>query len=219
MSSKTAFEHIKIAKARGWNVTCEITPHHLFFTSEDGKRIGTWLKVNPPLRSNEHMIAAWQYLNDGVIDFVASDHSPYSNEEKDMKLKKNNIFECGSGTPVLETMLPVMLDAVNNNKLTLNKFVEVISLNPAKRFGLYPRKGIIQVGSDADLVIVDMDKEYKLKNENMFTKSKITVFDGKKIKGKIEKTIVRGKVVFDNGSFNVKKGYGEYITPNQDYNV
>ncbi|NHJ47293.1 MAG: amidohydrolase family protein [Asgard group archaeon] len=216
MSSKTAFEHIKIAKARGWDVSCEITPHHLFFTSEDGKKIGSWLKVNPPLKSKEHMKAAWQYLNDGIIDFVASDHSPYSHEEKDMKSKKNNIFECGSGTPALETMLPVLLDAVNNNKLTLHKLVEVISINPAKRFGLHPRKGTIQVGSDADLVIIDMNKEYMLKNEDMYTKSKITVFDGMKIKGKIEKTIVRGNVVFDNGSFKVKEGYGKYITPIQD---
>ena len=106
-----------------------------------------------------------------------------------------------------------MLDAVNNNKISLNRLVEVISTNPAKRFGLYPKKGTIQVGSDADLVIVDMNKEYTLKNEDMYTKSKITVFDGMNIRGKIEKTIVRGEIVFDSGDFHVKPGYGEYLTP------
>ncbi|HUU78173.1 MAG TPA: dihydroorotase [candidate division Zixibacteria bacterium] len=213
MSSKNSFENIKIAKARGWDVTCEITPHHLFFTSEDGERIGSWLKVNPPIRSKEHQKAAWEALNDGVIDFVASDHSPYSHEEKNVELKNNNIFECGSGTPGLETMYPVMLDAVNNNQITINRLVEVIATNPAKRFSLYPRKGIVQISSDADLVIIDMDKEYTLKNDDMFTKSKITVFNDKRIKGKIEKTLVRGEVVFDNGDFKVKSGYGEFLTP------
>lgn len=213
MSSKYSFENIKIAKARGWDITCEITPHHLFFTSDDGVKIGSWLKVNPPIRSKEHKRAAWEALNDGVIDFVASDHSPYSHEEKDVELKNNNIFECGSGTPGLETMYPVMINTVNNNQITINRLVEVIASNPAKRFGLYPRKGIIQIGSDADLVLIDMDKEYTLRNEDMFTKSKITVFNDKKIKGKIEKTLVRGEVVFDSGDFKVKSGYGEYLTP------
>ncbi|MHA1355033.1 MAG: dihydroorotase [Candidatus Heimdallarchaeota archaeon] len=214
MSSKTTFEHIRNAKRLGWDVSCEVTPHHLFFTTEEAEKIGPWLKVNPPIRSLEHQDAAWNGIKDGTIELIASDHSPYSHEEKDMKSKNNNIFECGSGTPVLETMLPMMLDAVNRQKITLAKLIDVISLNPAKRFGLYPRKGIIQVGADADLVIVDMNKEYTLKSENMYTKSKITVFNEWKIKGAIEKTIIRGKTVFDNGKFLVEKGYGEYLTPN-----
>ncbi|MHA1125144.1 MAG: dihydroorotase [Candidatus Heimdallarchaeota archaeon] len=214
MSSKTSFEHIRNAKRMGWDVSCEITPHHLFFTTEEAEKIGSWLKVNPPIRSLEHQDAAWNGIKDGTIELIASDHSPYSHEEKDMKSKNNNIFECGSGTPGLETMLPMMLDAVNKQKITLAKLIEVISLKPAKRFGLYPRKGIIQVGADADLIIIDMNKEYTLKSENMYTKSKITVFNDWKVKGAIEKTIVRGRTVFDNGKFLVEKGYGEYLTPN-----
>ena len=216
MSSGTSFDYIRRAKAMGWDVSCEITPHHLLFTTEEAKKIGPWLKVNPPIRSKEHNNAAWKALNDGTIDFIASDHSPYSHEEKDVKSKDNNFFECGSGTPTLETMLPVMLDAVNKKRLSLNRLVEAISITPAKRFGLYPRKGEIQIGAEADLVIIDMQKEYTLKNEDMYTKSKITVFDGMNIQGKIEKTIVRGKLVYDNGKFLVKKGYGDYITPNSD---
>jgi allantoinase len=217
MSSKTAFDRIRRAKAIGWDVSCEITPHHLLFTTEEAEKIGPWLKVNPPIRTQDHNDAAWIALNDGTIDFIASDHSPYSHEEKDVKSKNDNYFECGSGTPTLETMLPVMLDAVNKKRLSLNRLVETISITPAKRFGLYPRKGVIEVGADADFVIIDMHKEYTLKNEDMLTKSKITVFDGMKIQGKIEQTIVRGKVVYDKGKFPEKKGYGEYITPNRDY--
>ncbi|MBU7026153.1 MAG: allantoinase AllB [Theionarchaea archaeon] len=208
MSSNRAFSFIRTAKKKGWDVTCEVTPHHLLLTSENGTRIGAWAKVDPPLRSQEHVKAAWDALNDGTIDMVASDHSPYSHHEKE----SDNIFECGSGTPGVETLLPVMLDAVNKERIKLNRLVETTSRTPAKRFGIYPQKGVIAVNADADLVIVNMKKEYTIKNENMFTKSKVTVFDGMKVQGVIEKTLVRGTIVYDNGEFHVKKGYGAFIT-------
>lgn len=213
MSSKNAFGYIRDAKKRGWDVTCEITPHHLFLTWEGGEKIGSWAKVDPPLRSKDHLTAAWTALNDGTIDIIASDHSPYSHDEKDLGLKDNNLFECGSGCPGLETMLPLMLDAVNKKKTVLKTLVRAVSTNPAKRFGIYPRKGAIAVNADADLVIVNMQEEYVLKSENMFTKAKITVFDGRKVMGKVEKTLVRGNVVYDSGEFHVERGFGEFITP------
>ncbi len=213
MSSKNAFNFIREAKQRGWDVTCEITPHHLFLSSEEGEKIGSWAKVDPPLRSREHVIAAWEALNDGTIDMIASDHSPYSDDEKDVSLKDNNFFECGSGMTGLDTIIPLMLDAVNKQKTTLLRLVESTSSSPARRFGIYPRKGAIALGADADLVIVDMHKEYTLKNEDLFTKPKISVFDGMKLKGAIEKTLVRGKVVYDGGDFHVEQGYGKFLTP------
>jgi allantoinase len=209
LSSQNAFRFVKEAKRNGWDVTCEITPHHLVLTGEDGARIGPWAKVDPPLRSREHVAASWNALNDGTIDMVASDHSPYGHFEKE----SDNIFECGSGTPGVETLLPVLLDAVNKDKTTLERLVETTSQNPARRFGLYPRKGVIAVGADADLVIVDMKKEYTVRNENMFSKPKITVFDGMVLQGLIEKTIVRGSVIYDSGGILGKKGYGKFFTP------
>ena len=212
MSSENAFQFIRAAKRKRWDVTCEITPHHLFLTSEDGAKIGAWAKVDPPLRSKDDVAAAWKALNEGVIDMVASDHSPYRYSEKG----NDNIFECGSGTPGVETLLPVMLDAVNKNRIPLERLVKTTSVNAAKRFGIYPEKGVIAVNADADLVIVDMGKEYTIKNENMFTKPKITVFDRMKIKGVIEKTIVRGTIIYDNGEFCVKKGYGQAVKPERN---
>ena len=209
MSSKNAFTYIRAAKQKGVDVTCEITPHHLFLTDCDGEKIGAWAKVDPPLRSQKHVKAAWKYMNDGTIDMVASDHSPYGHHEKE----SDNIFECGSGTPGVETVLPMMLNACNESKITLQRLVEVTSQNPAKRFGIYPRKGVINVNADADLVIVDMHKEYTLKNENMYTKPKITVFDGMTVTGAVEKTLVRGSVVYDSGEFCVEKGHGRFVTP------
>jgi dihydroorotase-like cyclic amidohydrolase len=144
---------------------------------------------------------------------IASDHSPYHPDEKNIALKNNNIFECGSGTPGVETMMPVMLDALNKNRISLERLVCVTSKNPAMRFGLYPRKGTIAINSDADLLVLNMKEEYVLKNERMFTKPKVTIFNGMKVRGSIEKTIIRGAVVYDSGKFCVKEGYGNFITP------
>lgn len=211
LSSKNAFAFIRAAKQRGWDVTGEVTPHHLMLTAEDGETIGAWAKVDPPLRSRVHVDAAWKALNNGTIDLVASDHSPYSHDEKG----NDNIFECGSGMPGVETVVPVMLNAVNKKKTTLSRLVETTATMPAKRFNIYPQKGVIAVNADADLVVVDMKKEYTLKNEDMFTKAKITVFDGMTVQGAVEKTIVRGVIVYDEREFCVKKGYGKVITPNK----
>lgn len=213
MSSKGAFEIIRIAKMRGLDVSCEITPHHLFLSSKDGEKIGSWAKVDPPLRSEDHVLAAWKALNDGTIDMIASDHSPYSDSEKDLSSNNNSFFEIGSGTTGIETILPMMIHAVNEKMTTLERVVATTSTNPAKRFGLFPRKGVIALNSDADLVIVNMKEKYSLRNQDLFTQPKITVFNGKALQGKIEKTLVRGKLVYDNGDFLVEKGYGEFITP------
>jgi len=201
-------------KQKGWNVSCEITPHHLFLTSKKAAEIGSWAKSDPPIRSEEHVEAAWKALDDGTIDMVATDHSPYSHEEKDVSTQEKGIFGVGSGTPGLETMIPLLLDAVNKKKVTLKRLVEVTSSNPALRFGLYPRKGSISLNSDADLIFVDMNKEYSIKNEDLYTKQKISIFEGWKLRGKIERTMIRGKVIFENGDFLVEKGNGFFITPN-----
>jgi dihydroorotase (multifunctional complex type) len=213
MSSKNAFEHIRCAKQKGWDVSCEITPHHLFLSAEEGEEIGPWAKVDPPLRSKKHVIAALKALNDGTIDMIASDHSPYSVEEKDVSLKEGNLFEVGSGTTGVETILPLMIDAVNKNKTSLKRIVETTSTNPAKRFGLYPRKGTIAINADADLVIVNMRNKYVLKNADLFTGPKITIFDGINLQGRIEATLVRGQIVYDNGEFPVESGFGQFLTP------
>lgn len=143
---------------------------------------------------------------------IASDHSPYVREEK---ATDENIFSCGSGMPGIETLRPLMIDAVNKKRMRLKRLVETTSVNPAKRFSL-SQKGRIALNADADLAIIDMKKEHTLKNENMLTEQKITVFDGKKIKGAVETTIVRGKIVYDNGEFFVNKGYGEFIRGNKN---
>jgi dihydroorotase-like cyclic amidohydrolase len=138
-------------------------------------------------------------------------------------MRNRNIFEVGSGTPGIETTYPLMLTAVNQSKISLNNAVQATSINPAKRFGLYPRKGTISLNSDADLVIIDLKREYTLKNEELFTKQKVSVFDGMKFQGKIVRTFVRGKLVYDKGEFPTGSGYGRLVIPvtgrsNENYN-
>jgi len=218
MSSKTAFTFIREAKMKGQDVTCEITPHHLFLSSEDGKKIGAWAKVDPPLRSKDHVIEAWKALNDGTIDMIASDHSPYSHEEKDIKGSNGNFFEVGSGTTGVETIIPIMVDAVNKRRISLQRLVHTTSTTPAKRFGLFPKKGTISIDADADLVIINMKDKYILRSDDLFTKPKISVFDGRLLEGKIEKTLVRGQVVYDDRNFPCREGYGEFQAPvNRSY--
>jgi allantoinase len=209
MSSRNAFSYIRQAKTYGVDVTCEITPHHLFLTSEDGENIGPWAKVDPPLRPPDHVKAAWDALKTGTIDMVASDHSPYADYEK----SSDNIFECASGTPGIQTLVPLLIDAYIKHHLTLTQLVSLISANPAKRFNLYPRKGRIAVGSDADLILINPRAQYTLTNQPIISKPRLTIFNGRTLTGTIQTTILRGSIIYNDGTFTQKEGYGEFVTP------
>ncbi|MGC1121818.1 MAG: dihydroorotase [Candidatus Methanofastidiosia archaeon] len=209
MSSKEAFSYIRQAKTYGVDVTCEITPHHLFLTSEDGEKIGPWAKVDPPLRPPDHVEAAWDALRTGTIDMVASDHSPYADYEK----SSDNIFECASGTPGIQTLLPLLIDAYTHHNLPLTQLVSLTSTNPAKRFNLYPRKGSIAVGSDADLILINPRAQYTLTNQSIISKPNLTIFNGRTLTGTIQTTILRGSIIYHDGTLTQKEGYGEFVTP------
>ncbi len=195
--SSTAAE-MKMIKAKG--ITCDVTPHHLFLNNEELKKQGNFAKMNPPLRSKEDAVALWTAIAGGTVSCIATDHAPHTVEEKEA-----GYWQAPSGVPGLETMLPLLLDAVNKKRLTLQKMVELTSANPANIFGM-KNKGRIAVGYDADLVIVDMDKVKEIKNEELFTKCKWSPFNGWKLKGCIETTIVNGKIIYDNEEVEGKNG-------------
>jgi allantoinase len=197
ISTPESMELIKKAKLEGQEVYLETCPHYLFLTIEDLRKYGPYAKCNPPLRSREIRDKLWNYINDGTIDFIGSDHAPFTDSEKQKGL--DNIFNAPAGFPGLELRLPLMLTAVKKGNLSFKRAIELISTNPAKVFGLYPKKGIIRVGSDADLVLVDMEKEFIVDNTKMFTKARdiATVYKGWKLIGKPLMTMVRGRVVFE----------------------
>jgi len=211
ISTPEVVELVNRAKSKGVYVVAETCPHYLFLNENVLEKVGVFAKCNPPLRSEEERVKMWEFVRDGSIDIIGSDHAPYTKEEKERG--SEDIFTPPAGFPGLSTRLPLLFTAVKEGKIRLDKMIELICENPAKIFGLYPKKGTIAVGSDADFVIFDPDKKDIISKDKMFTKCRDSalVYDGWEVYGKPEKTIVRGKIVFDNGEIIVSPGYGEII--------
>ncbi|NIS60280.1 MAG: allantoinase AllB [Proteobacteria bacterium] len=208
LSSREGVQLIRAAQEKGVQVSAETGPHYLLLDCNYMKKVGSILKINPPVRSPEHGEALWQGLLDGTVEVIATDHSPHTLEEK----IKDNIWEAIPGFTGVETKVPLMLTQVNEGRLSLMTYVKVASENPARVFNLYPRKGTIQVGTDADFTIVDMEKVGIINSEKLHSKSKITPFDGWRVKGLPVYAIVRGNVVMKDGEI-VGKPRGELIKP------
>ncbi len=211
ISTPEVVELVNRAKSKGVYVVAETCPHYLFLNENVLEKVGVFAKCNPPLRSEEERLKMWEFVRDGSIDIIGSDHAPYTKEEKERG--SEDIFTPPAGFPGLSTRLPLLFTAVKEGKIRLDKMVELICENPARIFGLYPKKGTIAVGSDADFVIFDPDKKDIISKDKMFTKCRDSalVYDGWTVYGKPEKTIIRGKVVFSDGAINVSPGYGEII--------
>ena len=212
LSTKEGLRLIAHAKANGQSVTVETCPHYLTLTNEAMKELGPYAKINPPLRSQADVDALWRGLNNGTIDMVVSDHAPWTKDEKE--LGWHEIWKAQSGAPTIETMLPLLLQKVNEGQLSLETLVRVTSSRTAQVFGVYPRKGVISVGSDADFVVVDLNKTMTVEKGKMYTKARaFTPYDGWNVKGWPVMTIVRGRVVMEDGEVIGKPGYGEFVAP------
>lgn len=208
VSTAAEIKLISKAKKQNKNVSCEASPSHLFlnktFSSE--KKLGNFAKVNPPLREKKDVFALWKALKNGTIDCVATDHAPHLIEEK-----KQNYWDAPSGIPGIETMLPLLLNAVNEKKISLEKIVELTSKKQSELFNITGR-GFIDKNFAADLVIIDLKKTQKIENHNLFTKCKWSPFNGWKLRGKIESTIVNGKIVFEEEHIlNENRGIGSEV--------
>lgn len=211
MSTMGAANVLGWAKKKGRNVTGETSANYLLLNSGIMKKVGPFAKIDPPLRSPEDQEALWKAVNEGVIDVIASDHAPYPKEEKDKGWQ--NIFDAPSGGTGVETSLPLLLDCMSRELITLERLVEAFSVNPAKIMALYPRKGALTPGADADIVIVDPNMEFVVKGEELHSKQKITAFEGHRGRGRPVTTIVRGKVIMDDGEVIGRPGFGEYMKP------
>jgi len=190
LSTKESMLLVRSMKRR-MDVTCDVTPHHLFLTKENMKELGNFGKMNPPLRSGEDQAALWNGINTGVVDIVASDHAPHMKEEK-----RKPYWEAPAGVPGIETMLPLMLTAVKRRWINLYKLTKLLSISPAKRMGLYPQKGVLAEGSDADIVVVDLNRKREIHAKDLYTKCKWTPFEGFQTVGVPVMTISRGKIVY-----------------------
>jgi len=210
VSSKNGVEAIKIAKQMGLPVTGETCPHYLLLDGVEAlKKFGSLVKMNPPVRTLDHAEALWDGLKTGILEMIATDHSPHSKEEK----FKDNIWEAIAGWPGVETMLPLMLNEVNKGRLTLQEVVKYMSEGPAKVWDMYPQKGCLEIGADGDLTIVDLSKKHVIKAENLHSKSKLTPFDGWTVTGMPIYTIVGGRIVMEDGQLYEDNGRGKFVKP------
>ncbi|MDD3862101.1 MAG: dihydroorotase, partial [Candidatus Gracilibacteria bacterium] len=177
VSSEEGLKVIVEYKQNGAPVTCEVTPHHLTFSRDDYDLLGNFIKINPPVRDKEDVFALWKGLKFGDIDIVATDHAPHTIVEK-----KLPYGEAPSGVPGIETMLPLFLNAVNDKAMELPEVVKILCEKPADIFGL-SSKGKIAKWYDADVIVVDLEKEKKVESKKLFTKCKWSPYDGYKFKG------------------------------------
>ena len=177
----------------------ELLANHLtLHAPECYERLGTLAQQNPPIRERKHQDALWAALNSGVVDIVASDHAPHTLDEKSQTYPKSP-----SGTPGVQTLVPIMLNHVNNGKLALAKLVGLWSYGP-ERIHKISNKGRIKEGYDADFTIVDMNKEMVIQNSQQRSKSKWTPYDGMKVKGWVTHTILRGNCVMQDDEILTK---------------
>ena len=191
MSLKRSVELIRFAKSQGIQVTAEACPHHFTLTDDAVKTFDPNTKVNPPLRTDEDVEAIKQGLKDGTIDCIVTDHAPHTYEDKEVGFDHAPFGMIG-----LETSLGLtMTELVNKKILTLPQMVERMSAAPSRVIGL-ENKGKIAEGKDADITIIDADKEWIFTKEEIVSKSKNSPFIGRKLKGRVEATICNGKIVY-----------------------
>ncbi|MFQ3567401.1 MAG: amidohydrolase family protein [Aggregatilineales bacterium] len=215
MTSKQALEIFRNFKRNGSTATAETCPHYLVFTEADMERAGPYAKINPPLRQALDQAALWEGLVDGTLIAVATDHSPFTIEEKERA--RTDIWKTPPGAPGVEELVLVMMDAALGGRITIEKAVQLISTNGSKRFGVYPQKGVIAEGSDADLVIYNPTTNTTIDRTRLFSKAAAcdVLYDGMTFRGSIERTIVNGRTVFVDGAIVGERGWGKFVRPDR----
>jgi dihydroorotase len=191
ISSAEELRPLREAKARGVDVTGETCPHYLMLSTDDYARLGGVIRVNPPVREARNQEPLWAALADGTIDLIATDHAPHAIEEK----TRNDIWTVDAGFPGVETQMPLMLTAVNAGRMSICDYVRLAATAPAKIWGLYPKKGAILPGADADIAIVDLAREWTIDDAKLQSRAKITPWNGARVQGLPVHTLVRGRFV------------------------
>ncbi|EMA67753.1 dihydroorotase [Halorubrum aidingense JCM 13560] len=189
------------------DATCEVTPHHLFLSRENAGRLGTFGRMNPPLRSEERRAAVFERLRDGDVDVVATDHAPHTVAEK-----RQGLREAPSGVPGVETLYPLLLESVRTGELPIERVRDVVATNPASIFGI-EGKGRIEAGADADLILVDLTNPREIEAGALHSACGWTPFEG--VQGVFpELTLVRGEVVYERDPVTGAESFGEPVGRN-----
>lgn len=210
VSSADGIERISAAKARGVAVTSETCPHYLFFDETDLVRLGPVAKCAPPLRAPNERERLWDKVLAGEVDVIASDHSPCLWDEK--TAGEDDIFLAWGGISGIQSTLPVLFtEGVHKRGLPLADLVRMTASNPARLFGLAPQKGNIAVGADADLVLVDPDREHVLAAAELHYRNPHSAYVGARFRGAVVRTILRGRTVWDDAGTRGPVGFGRRL--------
>jgi allantoinase len=211
LPSKRGLEMVARAKNEHLSVTVETCPHYLLLSRKDYERYGHLMIVTPPIRELADQKALWQGLSSELINILATDHCAYRRTVKDRG--KDSVWDTPGGLPGLETLLPLMLTyGVAKGKLSLELLTRLVSERPAKIFGLYPRKGVIRTGADADLTLLDLKSRYRFRADSMRSIGDFSPFDGWEMRGKPVMTVVNGSIVMENGEVFDDEKAGRFIS-------
>jgi allantoinase len=221
MSAPGSAALVRRAKADGVPITCETNAHYLAVDLDDLVRLGPFARCAPALRTRAEVEAMWEYVADGTIDCLATDHCAFTAESK--QPGERDIFLAPNGLPEIQTNIPVFIDQSRRRGLSWERISEMTSLQPARIWGLTESKGSIRVSADADLVVIDPDAEWMVRGEDLLHAQRWTQYEGRTLRGRIVRTIVRGTTVFDlavSDPIRVEPGFGAFVSPrlglNQD---
>jgi dihydroorotase len=209
-STARSLPFIRFWKERGVDLTVETLPQYLYLSAEMMLAPGgEVLRMNPPIREKAQQEPLWAALADGTIDMIATDHAPHAVEEKYGK----RIWDLACGFPGVETSVPLMLTAVANGRMSLERLAAISSAAPARAFGLYGRKGVIRPGADADLMVVDLDRKQTLTAAALHSRGKVSAYEGSEVTGMPVMTFVRGRMVAKDGEVIAAPGWGQLVRP------
>jgi dihydropyrimidinase len=217
VSSEEATREIQRARRRGLRVFAETCPQYLFLTAEDLDRegmAGAMFCCSPPPRDRASQEALWRGLADGTFQLFSSDHAPYRFDEtgKLANGPEATFDKIANGVPGLEVRMPLLFsEGVLGGRIDVHRFVELTSTRAAKIYGMFPQKGSISIGADADLVIWDADREVVVESAKLHDNVGYTPYEGRKVKGWPLTVLSRGRVVVDGGELQVERGSGEFV--------
>jgi allantoinase len=211
-SSPVSADLVAQARARGQLATIEVCPHHLLLDLDDYRRLGPWGCCAPAIRERVLVEGMWERVLAGVVDSLVSDHAAYTHAEKEAGWQ--DMLSCPLGCQVIQETVPLVLsEAVHRRGMALEAFARFSATNTARTVGLYPRKGTILPGSDADLALYALDAEWVVDAQaQQFSKNPWSPFDGRRVRGRLVRTIVRGSSVYADGKIAASAGYGHFLS-------